>query len=116
MMFNYAVKPTEACEFYEIAAADDLATGERLFVEIDERPIVVFNIAGQIFAIGDVCSHDDGPLGDGEIEDHTVTCPRHGGQFDVRTGRAIMLPAVQDIPAYPVRLENGMIHVGIPRQ
>ena len=116
MMFNYAVKPAEACEFYEIAAVDDLATGDRLFVEIDGRPIVVFNIAGRFFAIGDVCSHDDGPVGDGEIEDHTVTCPRHGGQFDVRTGKAVMLPAVQDIPAYPVRVENGMIHVGIPRE
>lgn len=115
-MFNYAVKPAEACEFFEIASVDDLPNGQRLFVEIGERPIVVFNIAGEFFAIGDVCSHDDGPLGDGDITGHTVTCPRHGGEFDVRTGKATMLPAVQDIPAYPVRVEDGKIHVGVPRE
>jgi 3-phenylpropionate/trans-cinnamate dioxygenase ferredoxin component len=116
MMFNYVEKSAETCEFYEITPADALQPGERLFVDIADRPIVVFNIAGEFFAIGDVCSHDNGPLGDGDIEDHTVTCPRHGGQFDVRTGKATMLPAVQDIPAYPVRIVDGTVHVGVPRE
>jgi 3-phenylpropionate/trans-cinnamate dioxygenase ferredoxin subunit len=115
-MFNYVEKAEDTCEFFEIASVDDLANGERLFVDIEERPIVVFNIGGGYFAIGDVCSHDDGPLGDGEVEDHTVTCPRHGGQFDVRTGKATMLPAIQDIPAYPVRVSEGKIEVGVPRE
>jgi 3-phenylpropionate/trans-cinnamate dioxygenase ferredoxin component len=115
-MFNYVEKSAETCEFFDIAPIDDLPDGGRLFLEIGERPIVVFKIAGEIFAIGDVCSHDDGPLGDGEISDHTVTCPRHGGEFDVRTGKAIMLPAVQDIPAYPVRVEAGRIHLGVPKE
>ena len=115
-MFNYIEIPAEACEFFEIAPADALPNGERLFVEIGERPIVVFNIAGEYFAIGDVCSHDQGPLGDGEIEGHTVTCPRHGGQFDVRTGRATMLPAVEDIPAYPLKIVDGLIQVGVPKE
>jgi 3-phenylpropionate/trans-cinnamate dioxygenase ferredoxin subunit len=116
MMFNYAEKPAEACEFYEIGPADTLKSGDRLFVEIDDRPIVVFNIAGEFFAIGDVCSHDQGPLGDGDLEEHTVICPRHGGQFDIRTGKATMLPAVEDIPAYPVRVSDGNIHVGVPKE
>lgn len=115
-MYNYLEKSAETCEFFDIGSIDDLPNGGRLFLEIGERPIVVFNIAGEIFAIGDVCSHDDGPLGDGDISDHTVTCPRHGGEFDVRTGKAIMLPAVQDIPAYPVRVESGRIHVGVPKE
>jgi 3-phenylpropionate/trans-cinnamate dioxygenase ferredoxin subunit len=116
MMFNYAEKPAGTCEFFEIASVDDLGNGERLFVDIEDHPIVVFNIAGEFFAIGDVCSHDNGPVGDGDIEDHTITCPRHGGQFEVRTGRATMLPAVQDIPAYPVRILEGKIQVGVPRE
>ncbi len=60
--------------------------------------IVVFNIAGQFFAIGDVCTHDDGPLGDGELEGYEIVCPRHGAHFDVRTGKAIRLPAVRPTP------------------
>ena len=114
-MFNYTTFDESQLDFIEIGPAD-LPNGERLFVEIADRPIVVFNIAGQYFAIGDVCSHDGGPLGDGDLEDHTVVCPRHGGEFDVHTGKATMLPAVEDIPAYPVRIVNGTIELGIPKE
>ena len=77
---------------------------------------MIFNIAGEFFAIGDVCTHDDGPLGDGDVEDHVVICPRHGAEFDVRTGRVLSMPAVVDIPAYPVEVRNGSIFVGIPKE
>jgi 3-phenylpropionate/trans-cinnamate dioxygenase ferredoxin subunit len=75
---------------------------------------VVFNIAGNFFAIGDVCTHDDGPLGDGELDGYQVICPRHGARFDVRNGKAMALPAVMDTPSYPVRVIDGKIEVGIP--
>ena len=114
-MFNYTVLEESKVDFVEIGPAD-LPNGERLFVEIADKPIVVFNIGGRYYAIRDVCTHDDGPLGDGELEDFTVVCPRHGGEFDVRTGKASMLPAVVDIPAYPVRVVNGNIELGIPRE
>ena len=114
-MYNYTTQPPESLEFIEIAPAAELPTGERLFVDIADRPIVIFNIAGQLFAIGDVCTHDDGPLGDGLIEGNNVVCPRHGGEFDIRNGKAMQLPAVVDIPAYPVKLVDGNIHVGIPK-
>ena len=114
-MFDYTQLPAENCEFYDIGPAD-LPNGERLFVEIDEKPIVVFNLAGKYYAIGDVCTHDDGPLGDGMLEDHHIVCPRHGGEFDIRTGQAVMMPAVVHIPAYPVRVAEGQIQVGIPRE
>ena len=78
--------------------------------------MVILNIAGQYFAIEDICTHDDGPLGDGDIEGHNIVCPRHGGEFDVRTGEAVQLPAVVDIPAYPVRVVDEMIQVGIPKE
>jgi 3-phenylpropionate/trans-cinnamate dioxygenase ferredoxin subunit len=103
-------------EFAEIAPAAELPNGERLFVELGDKPIVIFNIAGQLFAIGDVCTHDDGPLGDGLIEDHNIVCPRHGAEFDVRTGQAVQMPAVIDIPAYPVQVRDGIIFVGIPKE
>lgn len=113
-MFNYTKLEESEVDFVEIGPAD-LPNGERLFVEIEDRPIVVFNIAGTYYAIGDVCTHDNGPLGDGDLEDHTIVCPRHGGEFDVRTGKAIMLPVVEDIPAYPVRVVNGNLELGIPK-
>lgn len=114
-MFNYTRYEESQVHFFEIAPASELPPGERLFVEIEGRPIVLFNIAGQIFAIGDVCTHDNGPLGDGEIEGDEVICPRHGARFDLRTGEATLLPAAVDIPAYPVRVREGMIEVGLPK-
>ncbi|MCP4423504.1 MAG: non-heme iron oxygenase ferredoxin subunit, partial [Chloroflexi bacterium] len=115
-MFNYTQLDPEKCEFIPVTAADDLPNGERLFVEIDGTPIVIFNIAGEYFAIADLCSHDDGPLGDGELANgHEVTCPRHGARFDVRTGKVTRYPAVVDIPAYPVRVSAaGELELGLP--
>jgi 3-phenylpropionate/trans-cinnamate dioxygenase ferredoxin subunit len=75
---------------------------------------VVFNIAGEYFAIADLCSHDDGPLGDGDLEGYEINCPRHGASFDVRTGKVLSLPAIVDIPAYPIRIVNGQIQIGLP--
>jgi 3-phenylpropionate/trans-cinnamate dioxygenase ferredoxin subunit len=112
-MFNYSKMDETKAEFYEIGPAD-LANGERLFVEIDNKPIVVFNIAGQYYAIGDVCTHDEGPLGDGLLDDYSVVCPRHGAEFDVRSGKALTMPAVVDIPAYPVKVQDGNIFIGVP--
>ncbi len=113
-MFNYKVFESDKVEYVAVGPADQLSNGERLFVEIDKLPIVVFNIAGRLFAIGDVCSHDDGPLGEGELDGEEVICPRHGARFDVATGKALSLPAVVDIPAYPVRVVDGQIEVGVP--
>jgi 3-phenylpropionate/trans-cinnamate dioxygenase ferredoxin component len=114
-MFNYTTLPHAQVEFVEIGPAD-LPNGERLFIEIGDRPMVVFNIAGQYFAIGDVCSHDEGPLGDGLLEDYTIVCPRHGAEFDVRSGKVLLMPAVVDIPAYPVRIVAGQLQVGVPKE
>ena len=103
-------------DFIEIASADRLPPGGRLFVEVDGRPIVVFNINGGMYAIRDACTHDDGPLGEGDLEGHELVCPRHGARFDVRTGKATALPAVVDTPAYPVRLRKGNIEIGFPKR
>lgn len=100
--------------FYAVAKVEDLPPGERLFVEIGDVSIVVFNIAGKLFAIGDICTHDDGPLGDGDLDGHQIICPRHGARFDVRNGKVLSLPAVVDIPTYPVRIIEDDIEVGVP--
>lgn len=114
-MYNYSLLGDAGLEFVEIGSAAQLPPGERLFVDIEGRSIVVFNVAGQLFAIADVCSHDDGPVGEGDLSGFTIACPRHGAEFDVRTGKVLAMPAVIDIPAYPVRVVQGQIQLGIPR-
>ena len=115
MMFNYTTQDERNFEFIEVAPASEVISGERLYINVGDNSLVIFNIAGQFFAIGDICSHDDGPVGEGDLEGYKIICPRHGAQFDVRTGKALQMPAVVDIPAYPIRVEDGQIKVGIPR-
>ena len=115
-MFNYTQVDSSKVEFIEIAPASELPNGERIFVEVESKSLVIFNIAGQFFAIGDICSHDDGPVGEGDLEGYNIVCPRHGGEFDVRNGQAVQLPAVVDIPAYPVKVVDDMIQVGLPKE
>ena len=114
-MFNYIPYTPEQCDFINVAPEGALPNGERLFLDVDGLAIVVFNIAGTLFAIADTCSHDGGPLGDVELDGDAVICPRHGARFDVRSGKALSLPAIEDIPAYPVRVVGGMIEVGLPK-
>jgi 3-phenylpropionate/trans-cinnamate dioxygenase ferredoxin subunit len=101
-------------DFIQVISVDELKNGERIFLEIEEFFIILFNIAGEFFAIGDVCTHDDGPLGEGDITGYEIICPRHGATFDIRDGKATSLPAVTNIPSYPVRIYDGMIEIGIP--
>jgi 3-phenylpropionate/trans-cinnamate dioxygenase ferredoxin component len=113
-MYNYIKLDQDKCEFLDVASVDELNNGERMFLEIDGIPIVVFNIGDQYFAIGDVCSHDEGPLGEGELNNFELGCPRHGATFDVRSGRVLSLPAIVDIPAYPTRVVDGQLQIGLP--
>ncbi len=113
-MLDYKQIDPADCEFIGVAQVSDLPNGERLYLTIDELPIVVFNIAGGLYAIADLCSHDDGPLGDGELDGMEIACPRHGARFDIRSGKVLSMPAIVDIPAYPVRVLDGEIQIGLP--
>jgi 3-phenylpropionate/trans-cinnamate dioxygenase ferredoxin subunit len=115
-MYNYSSLSEPKVEFVDIGSTDLLPPGQKLFVDVEGKPFVIFNIGGQFFSIADVCSHDDGPVGEGDLVDYCITCPRHGAQFDIRTGQVMRMPAVVDIPAYPVRVHNGVIQLGIPKQ
>jgi len=100
-------------QFYEVIDASELPPGERLYLQLDDKQVIVFNVGGNYFAIDDECTHDNGPLGDGELNDHQVTCPRHGAIFDIRTGKVLALPAVKDVDTYPVRVMDGKIEIGV---
>jgi 3-phenylpropionate/trans-cinnamate dioxygenase ferredoxin subunit len=114
-MYNYLQVDSAHLEFVQIAEVNELPPGDRLFVTIDQAQIIVFNLAGILYAIGDVCSHDGNVLDDAPFEGQDVVCPRHGAHFDIRTGKAVALPAVVDIPAYPVRIRGTYIEVGVPK-
>ena len=113
-MYNYKVRDLEKLEFIAVGTVEELKEGDRLVVEIDGMPIVILNLSGEYYAIADVCSHDDGPVGEGAIEGYEIICPRHGARFDLRTGKVIALPAFVDIPAFPVRIVDNHIEIGLP--
>jgi 3-phenylpropionate/trans-cinnamate dioxygenase ferredoxin component len=91
-----------------VCPADELGEGEMRLVEADGRKIGVFKCGGDLLAIEDRCSHDDGPLAEGEFDavSCTVECPRHGSLFDLRTGRPKTLPAYQPVETFEVRVEG----------
>ncbi len=103
-------------EFVPVIEAAEVRPGERIVVEVDTLPIAIFNVSGKYYAIGDVCTHDDGPLADGELDGYQIICPRHGARFDIRDGKALRLPAVTPTPWYPTRVSDGMLEVGLPIQ
>ncbi len=115
-MYNYVEVDAEHLEYVTVAEVNELGDGERLIIDIDGEMIAVFNIADHYYAIGDVCSHDDGPVAEGELVDYEIACPRHGAKFDIRSGQVLTLPAIVDIPAYPVRIEGDKIQIGLPAE
>lgn len=105
----------ETHRFYRIAKVEDIPEGERVFFELEKQPIVLFSIKGQFLATGDVCTHDMGSIGEGEIIGDEIVCPRHGARFNMKTGEVMSFPAVTGIPVYPVRIIDGHIEVGVEK-
>ena len=98
-----------------VCPAAELPPGAMQLVEVDDRKIGVFNCGGQLHAIEDRCSHDDGPLAEGEFDPDTCTveCPRHGSLFDLRTGKPKTLPAYVPVDTFPVLVEDDVIKLEV---
>jgi 3-phenylpropionate/trans-cinnamate dioxygenase ferredoxin component len=94
-----------------VCPLSDLPPGTMRLVEHEDLEIGVFNCAGTVFAIEDRCSHDDGPLVEGEMDEEscTVECPRHGSRFDLQTGKPLTLPAYAPVDTFAVRVEGDLI-------
>ena len=99
----------------DVCPLDDLPPGATRIVEHEDLEIGVFNCGGELLAIEDRCSHDDGPLAEGEWNqaDCTVECPRHGSLFDLRTGKPMTLPAYVPVETFPVLVEDGLIKLEV---
>ncbi len=98
-------------KFVTVARTTEIAPGTVKVVRVDGVPIGVANVDGEYYAFGDVCTHDDGPVAEGELDGYQIECPRHGARFDVRTGAVKLLPAVVPIPVYPLRVEGDEIQI-----
>jgi 3-phenylpropionate/trans-cinnamate dioxygenase ferredoxin subunit len=104
-------------EFVPVAREDDVPPGQVRVVKADGKSLALGHCEdGTWGAIDNVCTHDGGVLGEGELEDCLVECPRHGARFELRTGEVKALPAVFPVNAYPVRVVNGQVEVdlGVP--
>lgn len=106
----------QGSRWIEVAAADEIAEGEVRTYEVEGERIAIARTDGGLHAVQNVCSHDDGPLGDGIVEGYCIVCPRHGAKFDVRTGEALTMPAVSPIESFPVKEEAGMILLALPER
>jgi len=98
-------------EFVKVAKVEDLAPGDLKAVELDGEHIVLANVDGQIYAFGAMCTHRGGPLWEGLLEGEVVTCPWHGGRFNIKTGQVVGPPPREPISTYRVRVEEGEIKV-----
>jgi 3-phenylpropionate/trans-cinnamate dioxygenase ferredoxin subunit len=99
--------------FVKVAETGEIGPGERRVVEIEGLFIAVFNVGGNYYAIEDVCTHDDGPLAEGELDGYHIECPRHGARFDIRDGKVLSFPAVTPVPRYEVKVEGDDVLVDI---
>lgn len=100
-------------DFVSVASVSDFADPGRQLVEVDDRLIVVVRVGQDFFALDDICTHDGGPLSDGEIDSAccTIACPRHGAKFDLATGAAKTMPATKPTVAHEVQVSGDQVLV-----
>ena len=99
--------------FVKVAKSSDLSAGQGKLVEVDGKRIALFNVNGTFYAIDDICTHRGGPLSEGGLDGSQVTCPWHGGVFDVTTGEAMSPPADGKLARYNTRVEGSDIEVEV---
>jgi 3-phenylpropionate/trans-cinnamate dioxygenase ferredoxin subunit len=98
-------------DFVAVAKVNEIEEGKVKVVRVGDAPIGLTKIDGEFFAFADVCTHDDGPVAEGELDKYIIECPRHGAKFDIRTGKVKQLPAVVPIPVYAVKVEGETVLV-----
>ena len=99
----------------DVCPVEELPPGSVKIVIAGSLAVGVYNLGGEYYGLEDRCSHDDGPLCEGEfdVETGVVVCPRHGANFDIRSGRALTLPAYEPVETYPVRVVDGLVKVEV---
>lgn len=95
----------------ELGALETLPRDRGIRVTVGDTRVAVFRVADEVFAIADRCSHAEASLAEGEVYGTEVECPRHGSEFDLRTGEPISLPATQPVSTYEVKIEDGAVYL-----
>jgi 3-phenylpropionate/trans-cinnamate dioxygenase ferredoxin subunit len=108
------VKPKEEeMAFVKAAKVGDIPPGRVKVVEVGDEDVALCNVDGEFYALANVCTHDDGPLGEGYLLGDEIECPRHGARFDVRTGEVKVLPAIVPVPTFDVKVEGDDVYVDV---
>ena len=97
--------------FVRAAKISELSNPGKTLIELDDRLVVLFRVNEEVFCLDDVCTHDGGPLGEGQLDGFSIACPRHGAKFDVRDGRALTMPATEATVAHEVKIDGDDIWV-----
>jgi 3-phenylpropionate/trans-cinnamate dioxygenase ferredoxin component len=100
-------------EFVRVASVAEIPDPGLKIVVVDDRFVVLFHVDGRFYCLDDRCTHDDGPLGEGRLCDHTIACPRHGAKFDIRTGAALSMPATEPTETHEVQVQGDDVYVRI---
>ena len=96
-----------------VAPLEAFPDGSGLRIEVGEHRVAMFRVDDEIYAIGDRCSHAEASLSGGELFDYDVECPRHGSEFDIRTGEPASLPATRPVPVYGVVVVEGEVYLEV---
>ena len=99
----------------DVAALDDLVDGAGTAFELDGRRVSVVRLGDHVYVVGDTCSHEKVSLSGGIVDEDacTIECPKHGSEFDLRTGEALTLPAIRPIPTYAARVLDGRVLIDV---
>lgn len=100
-------------DWVRVASTSDLPIGRSLCVTVNGHKVALFNVDGAYYAIDDRCSHAEASLSEGDIDGDVVICPRHGARFDIRSGRALSLPAWTPVATWPVKVEGDAIYIAL---
>ena len=100
-------------EFIQIAKVSEITENEIHLHEVDDRLVILVRNGDEIHCIDDVCTHDGGTLSDGSLQDCRISCPRHGAQFDVKTGAALSMPATEPTASHEVKVDGDDVYVKI---
>ena len=102
-------------DFVRVADVADIPDPGKKVFEVDERLVVVIHAGNQVYCLEDLCTHDGGPLGEGELDGggFSISCPRHGAKFDIRDGKPLTMPATEPTIVHEAKVEDGAIYVRI---
>lgn len=99
--------------YLRVSKVEEILPGQARSFEVEDLQVLICNVDGELYAIEDVCTHDEASFAQGELDGCEIECPRHGARFDVTTGNVTALPAVLPLETFPVRINEGNVEIDI---